>query len=273
MHRLSLGASELTVLEDGTWDFAASAFFANAHESEWRPDVGAAADAAGRIPVGHNCCLVASADELILVDTGCGADTHAGATGHLLEDLARAGYRPEDVTCVVNTHAHGDHIKGNTRLRDGVRVPTFPNARYVLGRRDWQRFCGPAGTVHEFDEHIASLAKRGVLMLVEGCEQLAPDVRLLPTPGHTPGHVSVLVETRRGTVIFLGDVCHHAAHVRHPEWISELDTDPHKTPRTRAALFELAAELEATVILPHAPPPALGRIERSGRSYRWHPLG
>lgn len=268
MHRLSLGAVKLTVLNDGIWDFPASTFFANVPEDRWHDAARPGDD--GRIQVGHNCALVETHDASIIIDTGYGADTHDGRTGHLLEELERAGRRPEDITLVINTHAHGDHIKGNTRTRDGVRVPTFPNARYLIGWRDWQRFHGKAGDVHEFSEHIVFLDRLGKLVLVAGGELLTPEVRLLPTPGHTPGHVSVLIESAGRAAIFLGDVCHHPLHVSQPSWVTALDSHPEKTPRTRAALFELAAELGALVIFPHALPPGLGYIERSGAGFHWH---
>lgn len=270
MHRMSLGNVELTVLEDGTWRFPARAFFDNVAEARWRAEIDVDED--GKIPVGHNCALVESRDDVILIDTGYGADTHGDCTGHLLAELERAGRRPEDVTLVINTHAHGDHIKGNTQLRDGVRMPTFPRAHYVIGRRDWERFDGPAGRHHEFAEHVAFLARLGRLILAEGDEHVSPDVRLLPTPGHTPGHVSVAIDWTGGTAIFLGDLCHHPLHVAHPDWVSEFDTHPRWTPQTRAALFDLAAELEAVVICPHALPPGVGLIERDGRGYRWRDL-
>src|SRR5690606_6882809 len=112
VHRMSLGNVELTVLEDGTWRFPARAFFDNVAEARWRAEIDVDED--GKIPVGHNCALVESRDDVILIDTGYGADTHGDCTGHLLAELERAGRRPEDVTLVINTHAHGDHIKGNT---------------------------------------------------------------------------------------------------------------------------------------------------------------
>ena len=267
MHRVALGAVEIAVLDDGTLPFPARPFFSNVPEASWRNEVHADGD--GRIPVGHNCALVTAGREVIVIDTGYGADTHGGRTGHLLDELGRAGCQPEDVTVVVNTHGHGDHIKGNTTVRDGRRVPAFPHARYVLGRADWDWFNGPRGRVHEFAEHVALLADLGRLTLISGEHRLAPGVRLLPTPGHTPGHTSVIIESRGRTAIFLGDLCHHPLHVRKPEWVSEFDTHPDTTPRTRAALFAFAAEREALVILPHAPPPGIGRIEGSARGYRW----
>jgi glyoxylase-like metal-dependent hydrolase (beta-lactamase superfamily II) len=266
MKSISLGRLTFFLLDDGTLPFPARSFFRNVPEAVWRRYVDV--DAEGRIPVGHNYGLVESRDALIVIDTGYGDDTHNGRTGHLLEDFARTGHRREQVTMVVTSHAHGDHIKRNTLLEDGRRVPTFPHARYHLARADWDWFSGP-GHVPEFDEQLVSLEGLGLLALVDGELQVTPEVRLAPTPGHTPGHTSVVVESEGQMLIFLGDLCHLPVHVSHPDWTSTFDTHPNLTPRTRAQVFELAVEHRALVVCPHAPSPGLGRVSRSAGGYRW----
>jgi glyoxylase-like metal-dependent hydrolase (beta-lactamase superfamily II) len=269
MRTLPVGQLELTILDDGTWPFPAHFFFRNVPEPVWRAQVDADAD--GKIPVGHNYGLVKTEQELIVIDTGYGDDTHGGRTGHLLEEFDRTGYRREQVTKVVTTHAHGDHIKRNTLLRDGQRRPTFPRARYHLARADWDWFSGP-GRVPEFDEQVVTLDALGVLTLIEGELRLAPEVLLLPTPGHTPGHTSVLIESQGHSAIFLGDLCHHPLHFSHPDWISAFDTHPETTPRTRARIFDLAVERDALLVCPHAPAPGLGRLKRTGEGFLWQAL-
>src|SRR5690606_11521142 len=149
------------------------------------------------------------------------------------------------------------------------RVPAFPNARYVLGQADWDWFNGSRGRVHEFAEHVALLAELDRLTLIAGELPLARDVRALPTPGHTPGHTSVVVESRGRTASLLGDLFGHPGHVQQPQWVSEVETHPETTPRTRTALLAFAAERNALVSRPHAPPPGLGRVERRGAGFRW----
>lgn len=269
MQTFTIGELRLAVLDDGTLPFPAHAFFANAPEASWARHV--QADAAGRIPVGHNYALVQTAQELIVIDTGYGDDTHGGRTGHLLEELERAGCRREQVTRVVNTHAHGDHIKRNTIRGNGGRRPAFPRARYYLGRGDWDWFRGSRGEMHEFDAHIGTLHALGRLTLTEGALALAPGVSLLPTPGHTPGHASVLIESQGQTAIFLGDLCHHPLHFAHPDWVSRFDTHPEATPQSRAQIFRLAVEREALLICPHAPAPGAGRLQRTSEGFLWQP--
>ena len=269
LRKFPLGRIRLTLLDDGTWRFPARFFFANVPEAEWRAQVDA--DAEGKIPVGHNYALVETEHLLAVIDTGYGEDTHGGKTGHLLEEFDRTGHRRDEVGMVILTHGHGDHIKGNTVRQDGHRVPAFPRARYHLARADWEWFGGP-GHVPEFDEQLASLDRLGRLALEDGAARLSPEISLLPTPGHTPGHTSVVIESEGCTAFFLGDVCHHPLHFSHPDWVSAFDTDPEITPRTRAWLFKLAVERDALLVCPHAPSPGAGRLRQSGGSYAWQAL-
>jgi glyoxylase-like metal-dependent hydrolase (beta-lactamase superfamily II) len=266
MRALSIGSVRLYVLDDGTFPFPAHFFFRDVPEAVWRAELDV--DKAGKIAVGHNYALLETEGERIVIDTGYGDDTHDGRTGHLLAELAATGIAREQITHVVITHAHGDHIKRNTLIEDGRRVPTFPYARYHLARADWDWFGGP-GRVPEFDEQLVPLERCGLLALVEGRLQLTAEVTLVPTPGHTPGHTSVAIESEGRIAIFLGDLCHLPLHVTHPEWVSTFDTDPGRTPNTRAEIFALAARLDALIICPHAPSPGIGRIRRCGRGFRW----
>jgi glyoxylase-like metal-dependent hydrolase (beta-lactamase superfamily II) len=266
MHALDLGACRLTSLDDGSFPVAAGAYFANVPDAIWRREV--ATDPDGRIPVGHNCGLIDTGSERVLVDTGYGGDTHGGRTGHLMAELDRAGIRPDEVTIVVNTHAHGDHAGGNT-IHD---APAFPRARYFLARADWAHFGSRADDVHHVARNFGIPAAHGMLTLFEGRLELAPGVCLLPTPGHTPGHTSVLVSSQGRTALCLGDVCHHPLHVAHPDWVSTFDVDPARNVDTRRWLFALAHARAAVVLCPHAPAPGLGRLVRQGPGFAWMPL-
>jgi glyoxylase-like metal-dependent hydrolase (beta-lactamase superfamily II) len=265
-----LGRFELCVLDDGSWCFPARFFFGNVPETVWKRRV--AVDREGKIPVGHNYAAVRTDDDLIVIDTGYGADTHGGRTGHLLEELVRAGYGREEVTKVVTTHPHGDHIKGNTLVEDGRRQPTFPRARHYLARHDWD-WARTSETVRqtvEFDAHLATLDALGLLTLVEGAQPIAPGVSAFPTPGHTPGHTSVLIESAGDTAVVLGDVCHHVEHFSHLDWVSTFDTNPALTPQSRARVLQLAVERNALVMCPHVPYPGLGHVQRTEEGFRWH---
>lgn len=268
VHTLRIGCFDVSVLDDGTWRFPAHHFFANVPEAIWRAEV--EVDDQGKIPVGHNHGLVRSPHSLVVIDTGYGDDTHGGCTGHLLAEFESSGHQRDDVTHVITTHAHGDHVKRHTVVREGRREPIFPRARYLVHRADWQWFSG-AGHVPEFDEQIAPLARWGLLVLIDGACEPVPGIQLLPTPGHTPGHCSLLVESEGACVLFVGDVCHHPLHFKHLDWVSSFDTDPAIAPRTRAWLFELALARDALVVCPHAPSPGLGHVRRRAGGYAWEP--
>jgi glyoxylase-like metal-dependent hydrolase (beta-lactamase superfamily II) len=269
MQSRRVGNLQLIVLDDGSFPFPARYFFSNVPEQAWRAEL--STDLDGKITVGHNCGLLASCGELILMDTGYGDQSHNGRSGHLLEELGRAGYRCDQVTMVVNTHAHGDHTNRNTLARHGHDDPAFPNARYFLGHADWDRFSGPGGQVHRFDQHLRSLFDLGMLTLVDGPLQLTPEVSLWPTPGHTPGHMSVLVQSSGEMAIYLGDACHHPLHFSHPAWVSCFDTDPALTPLTRAWLFRMARDKNALLVCPHATAPGFGRLALAGAGVAWSP--
>jgi glyoxylase-like metal-dependent hydrolase (beta-lactamase superfamily II) len=269
MQSRRVGNLELISLDDGSIPFPARYFFSNVPEPVWRAEL--PTDLEGKIAVGHNCGLLATGNELILMDTGYGDQSHDGRTGHLLEELGRAGYRPGQITMVVNSHAHGDHTNRNTVSSHGNREPAFPNATYFLGRADWNRFSGPDGPVHRFDQQLRSLFELGRLTLVDGPLQLTPEVSLLPTPGHTPGHISVLIQSMGKMAIFLGDLCHHPLHFAHPGWVSCFDTDPAVTPLTRAWLFRLALDKNALLVCPHATAPGFGRLVQAGAGLAWSP--
>jgi glyoxylase-like metal-dependent hydrolase (beta-lactamase superfamily II) len=111
-----------------------------------------------------------------------------------------------------------------------------------------------------------------MLTLVDGALALTPEVSLLPTPGHTPGHMSVVIRSAGQVAICLGDVCHHPLHFAHPGWVSSFDTDPALTPATRASLFRLALIENALLLCPHAQAPGLGHVERHGERFAWVPL-
>jgi glyoxylase-like metal-dependent hydrolase (beta-lactamase superfamily II) len=206
--------------------------------------------------------VVRAAGRLLLVDTGLGAAVGRwdGECGALPASLARAGIDPRDVNAVVFTHLHPDHVGWNFRERDGALVPTFPNARYLVHRVEWAHWSdSQAGFIRR---SVAPLATTGQLDLVPDDHQVAPGVRLLATPGHTPGHVCVLVVDDGEGGVIAGDAAHHPAQLEHPEWSSGFDADPARAAASRALLVE-RLEREGLVALGgHFPLPHAGRLLR-----------
>jgi len=213
--------------------------------------------------------IVDTGSRKIVVDTCIGNDKETGVEPwdnmqtSFLEDMAKAGYPPEDIDTVMCTHLHVDHVGWNTKLVDGNWIPTFPNARYLAARTEWE-FWSEHEEEHGFDlvrkQSIQPIVDAGLLDLVEWEHEVAPEVRLEPTPGHTPGHVSVVVESGDDKAIITGDCIHHPVQLTRPEWCSSADNDPGHALATRKALIEKYVNSGTVFIGSHFPAPAGGQI-------------
>jgi glyoxylase-like metal-dependent hydrolase (beta-lactamase superfamily II) len=203
-----------------------------------------------------NCVLVRNGDTAMLVDTGLGPKPRTfmpEADARLLDELARLGTAPGDVDIVVHTHLHVDHVGW-----DG----SFPNARYVVHEDDWAFFMSDESLAQRshLRQKIQSLAN---VERVTGEIEVLPGVRLLPTPGHTPGHVSL----RIGGVVVLGDVVVHEVQVADPDVVYVSDHDPRLAAATRRRFLGELADEGVDVIAGHFH--GTGRFERSGKGFRW----
>jgi glyoxylase-like metal-dependent hydrolase (beta-lactamase superfamily II) len=228
-------------------------------------------DEHNRVPYSTACLLVESAGRRILVETGNGDKWSPKERGiYAIEDrtivaaLAEVGVAPEEIDLVVFTHLHFDHAGGATRRQDGALVPTFPRARHVAQARE------VADATHPHERNRASYVARnfvplleaGVLDQVDGEAEVAPGVRVLPTPGHCPGHQSVLLDGGDGQrALFLGDVVPTSVHVRLP-FIMAYDLEPAVTLETKRGLFERAIDEGWLLCFGHDPAVDAVRLRR-----------
>jgi len=215
--------------------------------------------------------LVKTPEHTIVIDTCVGNDKrregsalwHMRAGGYL-DDLAAAGVTPEQVDFVVCTHLHVDHVGWNTRFVDGRWVPTFPRARYIFVGEEWEYWR------HEKDECIADsvvpVVEHGQVDLVQSDHALGRWLRFEPSPGHTPGHVSVRLETSAGRAVFSGDLMHRVVQVAEPQWSSIFCADPVRAAATRRDFVERHADSGVLVLAAHFPHP--GYIVREGGGTR-----
>lgn len=220
------------------------------------------ADERNRIRLGLHCLLIRGKDFLALVDTGVGdkgdesfADVYGlEESGVLRRALAAKGVAPEDVSHVINTHLHFDHCGGNTRLEGGEAVPAFPKARYVVQRGEWEEACDPGARSRAsyLKPDFLPLEAAGRLDLVEGEVEILPGVRLIPTPGHTRHHQSLLIDSDRGPVFHSGDLIPTSSHIRLP-WIMSYDLYPVETLETKRRLLCRAREEGWKLYLQHEP--------------------
>jgi glyoxylase-like metal-dependent hydrolase (beta-lactamase superfamily II) len=208
----------------------------------------------------------------LLVDTGLGnfLGRFEGACGTLPDQLAAAGIKPERIDAVLFTHLHPDHVGWNCTERDGAYVPTFPNARYIVHRPEWERWKDvDAGYIRR---HVLPLAGTGQLDLVSDGHEPAAGVRLLSMPGHTAGHVCLLIYDGGEGGVITGDAAHHPLELEHPEWSPSADDDRVQSARSRAALVA-RIEAEGLLVLGgHFPAPHAGRIVRVEQRRVYQPL-
>ena len=245
------------------------------------------ADERNRCPFGMRCLLVEHEDGLVLVDTGAGNkepgrfyDIYAVENGPpegepgptaLEAALRRAGFAPGDVSLVVNTHLHFDHAGGNTYAdADGAVRASFPNARYVVqaGEYAYATHANERTAASYFAHNYEPLREAGRLDLVQGELELVPGIRLLPTPGHTPHHQSVLLDGGDGQVLcYLGDIVPTQWHLPLP-WIMGYDVEPLVSLETKRWLLARAVAEEWTVMFEHDAHVATGRVAVDGKGYR-----
>ena len=226
-------------------------------------------DAKGDMRFVTQSFLVESCAKRIIVDTCLGNDKERKNPAFhrlqtpFLERLAALGAEPEAVDIVLCTHLHFDHVGWNTRWVDGRWVPTFPHARYLFSRREWDHWRAKPGHAHVVEDSLQPLFEAGQVDLVEVTEAGWPvtdEVSLVPTPGHSPGHVSVRIGSGGRTAIITGDALHHPCQIGHPEWTSPADSDAAQARATREAMLERAEADGALVIGSHFAEPAAGRV-------------
>lgn len=185
--------------------------------------------------------------------------------------LAAAGLHVEDIDYVMCTHMHGDHVGWNTQLRDGRWVPTFPNAHYVFGRREhdtisalYQQTGDPV-----YEDSVLPIVAAGRAELVEDNYQLGDHVRVLPTPGHTDGHVSFCFGKQGDALVMTGDLIHVPLQLRYPELSFSRDKDPVLAAKTRRNFLERFCDTSTLCCTAHFPSPSAGRVKRWGDGYRF----
>ncbi|WP_053633615.1 MULTISPECIES: MBL fold metallo-hydrolase [unclassified Streptomyces] len=220
----------------------------------------------------------------VLVDTGIGnGKTRANPAWHdlrtdYLERLALAGFPPESVDLVVLTHLHTDHVGWNTLEVDGSWVPTFPNARYLTSKTEydfWAAYDMDDARAAMFRDSVHPVDEAGLLEAVDVPARgvaLATGLELVPAPGHTPGHVAVRVTSGDATALVTGDCIHHPVQLAHPQIGSCVDIDPERAEATRRSLLASLADTGALLLGTHFPPPTAGRVVTDGAAYRLEPV-
>jgi glyoxylase-like metal-dependent hydrolase (beta-lactamase superfamily II) len=266
---LALGDARLTMLNGGNFRLDGGAMHGVVPKTLWSKLV--SCDPLNRCEYTTHCLLVEVAGRRILVETGNGDKfpqklkdiygiDHDRSIGDALREV---GLAPDDVDTVVMTHMHFDHSGGTTRrAASGALEPVFRRARHVVQAREWQDATHPheRNRASYLSENVFPLEEAGLLQVVDGETEIAPGVRVLPTPGHTAGHQSVLIGAADGPkALFLGDVVPTAVHTRLP-WVMGYDLEPARTVETKRALFERALAEDWLLLWGHDRDHAGGRL-------------
>ena len=234
-----------------------------------------------RMIISFQCFVLRSQGRTAMIDTCIGNDRRrefdvfCNMQNTFLEDLTTAGFPREQVTDVLCTHLHFDHVGWNTRLIGGKWVPTFPQARYLFGRREWQHWKHLRDTdgYHHMDhlqDSIDPILAAGLEQFIDADFRLTDEVSLIATPGHTPGHVSVLINSRGQQAVITGDLMHNPIQIAVPATEARFDMDKPQAARTRCDFVQRFCNSGTLVIGSHFAEPTAGpyraRRQRRGNS-------
>ncbi len=267
-----LGRFRLHALEAGLQRLDGGAMFGVVPKPLWERRI--AADERNRIPLAMRCLLVETPDALILIDNGAGNKEdakfldiygieNAGSPTRLEDAIRDAGFSPDDVAYVIDTHLHFDHAGGNTYRDEEGRVRiSFPRARYVVQRGEWEwaHLKNERIRASYLPDNFDPVEAAGLFDFVEGEHELLPGVRLVPTPGHTPHHQSVILSSEGETACFLADLVPTSAHLPLP-WIMGYDVEPLVTLESKRKILGRAREEGWLLIFEHDPRVAWGRLD------------
>lgn len=278
--RISLGKFEIYGLRDGFFFLDGGAMFGVVPKTLWEKKF--PADKKNRIKLALNSILIKTAKELILVETGIGGDLDPKFYDYysverkpgLVLSLEKLGYQAEDIDLVVNTHLHFDHCGGNTsRNEKGEDAPTFPKARYIIQKGEWEYALHPSerDKASYLKQNFLPLEKHGLLQLVDGNKEISEGVEVIVVPGHTSRHQCLKVSTGGKVFFFLGDLVPTSAHVR-LSYIMSYDIFPQQTLENKRKYFEQAIEEDWILAFNHDPEHFFGKVKKVNNKYTFETL-
>lgn len=227
-------------------------------------------DADGNLIMSIHALVVDTGDRRIVVDTCIGNDKQRSIPNwsnlqtSFLEDLAAAGYPRESIDTVLCTHLHVDHVGWNTMLVDGEWVPTFENARYLMAEKEfqyWDSVDEDALNEGVMGDSVRPVVAAGLVDFVDCEYQICPEIQLEPTPGHTPGHVSVHIASAGEEALITGDCIHHPCQMSRTHWCSSADFDAVQGQKTRESLLEKYVDQDVLIIGTHFATPSAGHVK------------
>lgn len=272
LETFKVGALDVAALSDGAPDRALGGFFNGIDPELWMPAIGVT-EPEQAVPFNFGTFLVRGEGRTVLIDSGYGPPAAAMGVpggGEMLARLAELGVTPGEVETVVHTHLHLDHCGWDV---DEAGEVVFRNARVLVAAAEIAFWTSAAADGLQQAEGarrvVDALKKAGRVDTFEGEHAVAPWLTTVPTPGHTPGHTSMLLTSGSEHLIVVGDAAHHPAHFEHHDWLPGVDISPADSTASRGKLAALAADRDALVTGGHFPILTLGRVRRVEGGYRW----
>jgi glyoxylase-like metal-dependent hydrolase (beta-lactamase superfamily II) len=272
-----LGNLQLRLLSDGTYYQDAGAVFGIVPRILWER-LGFSLNARYQMQLGLNSLLVRSQGKNVLIETGVGEkERPLGQTerpsGSLLDELSRIGVAADEIDIVINTHLHADHCGWNTQKdAQGAWTPTFPRARYLIQRAEWDAAINPNERTRAtyLAENMRPLEASGQLELLDGERAVTDEITIIPTFGHSMGHASVVLTSAGESAVYIGDMIQHPVQLERAAWVSSFDVYPLEAMETKKRVVARAIAEEQLVIAVHAEFPGLGRMsETADGKWKW----
>ncbi len=224
----------------------------------------------------YTCLLIDTGTKRVLVDTGAG--NLGPTTGKLLSNLKQAGVTPYDIDMVIISHAHPDHLGGNT---DNEGKPVFPRARWVIGKDEWQFWTSGQAEQklpEQFRDRQIKFARKNLLPikdkieLINGENEIVPGIRAIAAPGHTPGQIVLNIVSGGEQLLYISDLIIHPLHLIEPQWCAAVDIIPEIVAQTRRKILQKAADEKSLVMAFHFPFPGLGHVAVKEKAWDWLPI-
>jgi glyoxylase-like metal-dependent hydrolase (beta-lactamase superfamily II) len=274
----TLGRLRMHAIQAGGQRLDGGAMFGVVPKTLWEKRI--PADDRNRIQLGMRCLLIEHDVGLVLIDTGAGNKEdpkfydiygieNAGSPTRLEDGIRAAGFEPADVSLVINSHLHFDHAGGNTIKDASGTRPALPRARYVMQRGEYQyaTHTNERTAASYFRHNFVPLVEAGLVDFIEGEQEIVPGIRGIPTPGHTPHHQGLLIESDGEKAFFIADLAPTVAHLP-LAWIMGYDVEPLVTLETKRHVLRRAVDEDWLVIFEHDASTAWSRIEHDGKAFR-----